>query len=164
LHDVRVPSGKVSKIWRRLGTVLLSVIVLAGAAGLLGVRSRTTSDDSGPWQLTVTYPQVARPGLDIPWRAQVHHAGGLPAKITLAVSTDYFRMFEEQGFYPDADSATNDGHFVYFTFTTRPGNDFMVDYDAYVQPASQIGKSAVVELLVGGSVKARVQLHTWLAP
>ncbi|HEY2273375.1 MAG TPA: hypothetical protein VGH30_11400 [Jatrophihabitantaceae bacterium] len=159
-----MPSGKVSKIWRRVGTGILCLIVIAGAAGLLGVRSRTTSSGSVGWRLTVTYPQIARAGLDVPWRAEVHHSGGLPSKITMAVSTDYFRMFETQGFYPDADSATNDGHFVYFTFTTHPGDDFMVDYDAYVQPGSQLGKSAVVELLIGGSVKARVALHTWLVP
>ena len=164
LRDVRIPDGNVSKTWRRMGTALLVVIVIAGATGLLGVRSRTVSSGSPSWQLSVTYPQVARAGLDVPWRAAVHHSGGLPPKITLAVSTDYFRMFETQGFFPDADSATNDGRFVYFTFVTHPGEDFLVDYDAYIQPASQLGKSGVVELIVGGEVKARVKLRTWLAP
>ena len=57
--------------------------------------------------------QVARSGLDVPWRARVHRDGGVNSELTLAVSSDYFRMFETQGFFPDPESATNDGQFVY---------------------------------------------------
>lgn len=92
------------------------------------------------------------------------HRGGLPSKLTIGVTTDYFRMFETQGFYPDADAVTNDGRFVYLTFDTPPGDTFVVDYDAYIQPSSQIGKSAVVKAIVDGVSVARVSVHTWLTP
>jgi hypothetical protein len=109
-------------------------------------------------------PRTARAGLDVPFTVRVQHTGGLPSSITLAVSTDYFRMFETQGFYPDADSATNDGRFVNLTFTTPSGDDFVLDFDAYIQPGAQRGKSATVELIVRGSTVATVRLHTWLVP
>jgi hypothetical protein len=135
-----------------------------GAVGLFGVHSRTVRTTSNGWTLAVTYPQAARAGLDVPWRARVSHSGGLPSKITLAVSTDYFRMFETQGFFPDPDTVTNDGRFVYFTFDTPAGDDFLVDYDAYIQPGSQLGKSATVKVIVSGQEVAHTSLRTWLVP
>ncbi len=149
---------------QRTGVVVLFVLVVAAAFGVFGVHSRTTSTHGGGYGLSVTYPQTARAGLDVPWRAHVHRAGGFDSAITLAVSTDYWRMFETQGFFPDADSATNDGHFVYFTFQKPQGTDFVLDYDAYIQPAAQLGKSATVKLIVHGRVVAETTLHTWLVP
>jgi hypothetical protein len=165
LADVRrAADGPVPRWGRRLGIVVLLVVVLAGALGFLGVRTRTVHATANGYTLSVTYPQIARAGLDIAWRAHVHHAGGFSGDITIAVSTDYFRMFETQGFYPDADSSTNDGHFVYFNFTKPPGDDFLVDYDAYIQPSSQLGKPATVKLLIGNKLKVQTSLHTWLVP
>jgi hypothetical protein len=164
--DVRRAEEGPPPMWgRRLGTSLLLIIVLLGAVGVLGVHSRTITTSGSGWRMSVTYPQTARAGLDVPWRVRVHHPGGLPDKLTLAVSADYFRMFETQGFFPDADSETNDGKYVYFTFDTSAGSDdFLVDYDAYIQPSAQIGKSGTVELIIGKSVVAKASLHTWLAP
>jgi hypothetical protein len=165
LRDVRTAQESPPKRWpQRIGTVLLFLVVVAGATGLFGVHSRTVRTTGAGWGLSVTYPQAARAGLDVPWRVRVHHAGGFPPKIVIAVTTDYFRMFETQGFFPDADSVTNNGRFVLFTFTTPPGDELLIDYDAYIQPAAQLGKSATVELIVGGEVKARTSLHTWLVP
>jgi YetF C-terminal domain len=89
--------------------VLLLVVVVAGAIGVFGVHSSTVSARANGYLLSVTYARAARPGLDIPFTVRAQHTGSFPSSITLAVSTDYFRMFETQGFYPDADSATNDG-------------------------------------------------------
>ena len=114
--------------------------------------------------MRITYPQMARAGLDVPWRAQVHHAGGLPKTLTIAVSTDYFRMFETQGFYPDAQSIDQRRHVRLLHLHHPPGDDFLVDYDAYIQPSSQIGKSATVELIVAKQVVVSTTLHTWLMP
>lgn len=142
----------------------MTLVVLAGATGLLGVHSGSVTATNGDWSLSITYPRTARAGLDVPWRADVHHTGGLPKTVTLAVSSDYFEMFETQGFYPDASSATNDGQFVDFQFTTPPGDDLVVEYDAYIQPAAQFGKSATVEVLVDGIVQVSTSLHTILVP
>jgi hypothetical protein len=145
---------------------LLCVIVAAGAIGVFGVHSRTataTGSKDG-YRLSVVFPQTARAGLDVPWRAIVASSDGFTSAITIAVSTDYFRMFETQGFYPDPDEQTNDGRFVYFSFNKPRGHTFVLDYDAYIQPASQIGKSATVEVLVHNAVVARTTIHTWLVP
>src|SRR3954471_16764782 len=70
LHDVR-RDAHVGRWARRVGLTVLLLVVIAGAAGLFGVRSRTTVKHAGAYTLTVTYPQVARAGLDVPWRLRV---------------------------------------------------------------------------------------------
>jgi hypothetical protein len=144
--------------------VLLTGLVVAGALGVFGVHSSTVRTSSNGYDLSVTYPKVARAGLDVPWRAHVHNDAGLPDQFTIAISSDYFRMFETQGFYPTADSMSNDGRFVSFHFVGAQGADFVLEYDAYIQPASQVGKSATVELIVDGQVVAQASIKTWLVP
>src|SRR3954469_4632052 len=165
LVDVSDGNSRRFSVWgRRAGVVLLLVVVVVGGLGILGVHSRTVGTQSNGYTLEVRYPQTARAGLDVPWRVHVHRSGGFTQAITIAVSTDYFRMFETQGFYPDAESSTNDGRFVYFNFSRPHGEEFVMDYDAYIQPAAQIGKSATVRLIVGGSTQCSVSIRTWLVP
>ena len=114
LADVKPGDCTRTSIWgRRAGLSLLLAIVVAGAFGVFGVHSRTVTTHANGYTLEVLYPQTARAGLDVPVRFTVHHPGGFDQGITIAVSTDYFRMFETQGFYPDADRSSNDGQFVY---------------------------------------------------
>lgn len=162
LRDVR-RDAYVGRWARRAGLTVLLLIVVAAAFGVFGVHSRTTTKRAGGYSLTVTYPQVARAGLDVPWRVHVSYPSA-PKAITIAVSSDYFRMFETQGFYPNPDSQTNDGHFVGFTFQSPPSDGMELEYDAYIQPAAQIGKSATIKVLVNGSVVVATKIRTWLVP
>lgn len=165
LYDVTTADEGRAPVWgRRVGVALLVVIVALGATGSFGVRSRSVHATTGGYTLQVTYPQVARAGLDVPFRTTVHHSGGFDAELTIAISSDYFRMFETQGFYPDADSVTNDGQFVYLTFSRPDSEDFVLEYDAYIQPAAQLGKSATVQVIVGHTVVVESHLRTWLLP
>jgi hypothetical protein len=149
---------------RRLGTAVLFLVVLAGALGVFGVHSATTRTSSSGYQLTVIYARTARAGLDVPFRVKVHRDAGFSGDLTIAISLDYFRMFETQGFFPDPDSASNDGTFYGMTYNKPAGTNFELDYDAYIQPSSQIGKSATIKIIVGGQTVASTSIHTWLAP
>src|SRR3954447_9028143 len=101
-------------LWgRRIALVAMFVIVAAGASGWLGVRAHTTSASGAGYDLTLTYPKVARPGLDIPWELRLEHPGGFSGDITIAVSADYFDIFEFQGMHPEPSDETADGDFVY---------------------------------------------------
>src|ERR1700709_1582814 len=120
--DVKAGNCSPASIWgRRAGLALLLAVVIAGAFGVFGVHSRTVTTHANGYTLEVLYPQTARAGLDVPWRVTVHKPGGFDQGITIAVSADYFRMFETQGFYPDAASSSNDGQFVYFNFDQPDG-------------------------------------------
>ena len=162
LSDVR-REPHVGRWWRRGGLALLLLIVVVGATGWLGVHSRTTIRRAGGYTLRVTYPQVARAGLDTPFRVHVDYPSA-PKSITIAISSDYFRMFETQGFYPNPDSQKNDGRFVQFQYNGPPSDGMELEYDAYVQPAAQLGKSATIKVIVNGVVVVQTKIRTWLLP
>lgn len=135
-------------LWsRRLLLGVLLAVVLAGVAGLLGVRSETTSASGGGYQLTVTYASVARGGLDVPWQVTVTNPDGFGKEVTVAVTGDYFDIYETQGFTPEPSASVRDAETLYLTFDAPDGDVFTVDYDAYIQPSSQVGRDATVSVV-----------------
>jgi hypothetical protein len=168
LADVAPPRPRRrARAGRRAVLALLAVVVASGAVGELGVRTASASAASSDgWQLKVWYPHIARGGLDVEFRVQVHHDGGFGKDdITLALSRRYFDIFETQGFHPDTDTTTSDGKLIYLSFTPpESGDDFTVDYDAYIQPASQQGRRAELSLMDGQHKRLTVHFHTWLVP
>jgi hypothetical protein len=146
-------------------TVLL-VIVVAALASLLGVRTGTAGTESEGWRLSLRYPEVARPGLDVQWRATISHPGGLGKEVTLAITGDYFNIFETQGFHPEPADETRDGNTLYLTFTAPSGGTLVVDFDTYVQPASQAGVAATVAVVDPHTLTTLAAVHvtTHLVP
>ncbi len=151
-------------VFARLALLLLTVIVLLGAGGVLGLHTSRVSAVGGGYRVQLDYPRMARAGLDVVWHATVEHRGGFDKTVTLAVTGDYFGMFETQGFFPGPDSEMRSGDTLYLTFLAPPGDILTVDYDAYVQPASQIGRDGSLSVLSGGNRVATVSFSTWLAP
>ena len=165
LADVRpVEEGPRPTLWRRLLVALLTVIVVAGSAGLFGVRSSEATASAGGWTVSVTYASVARAGLDVPWKVTVRREGGFTAPVILAVTADYFGIYEEQGLDPAPATETADGERLYWTFDPPPGDELAIDFDAYIQPSSQLGAAGEVTVLDGGAEVVAVPFRTWLVP
>jgi hypothetical protein len=135
-------------VWgRRVFLTMLLMIVLTGASGFLGIRSTTSTTSGNGYSLSVDHASVARAGLDVPWQVTVTRVGGFEQSITLAVTGDYFDMYETQGFTPEPSAMVRDADTLYLTFDAPEGDTFTVDYDAYVQPASQRGQGATVSVV-----------------
>ena len=166
LDDVRTTGENTAGLrGRRIALTVMLVVVLAGASGWLGVRAQTTTASGGGYDLSVTYPRVARSGLDVPWELRLEHPGGFQDDIVIAVSADYYDIFEFQGMHPEPSDETSDGRFVYLTFKPPPSGDvFTTSLDTYVQPASQIGRHATVRAIIAGQPVAEVSYSTWLVP
>ena len=161
----RTRDNRRGVIGRRIAIGLMALFVLVGATGFLGVKARTVRASGGGYSMTLTYPQIARPGLDIPWRLTVHHPGGFKGDITIAVSNRYWDIFEFQGLHPSPSDETASSDFVYLTFAPpEEGDSFSVSLDTYIQPSSQVGRSATTQLIVGGATMAQVHYKTWLVP
>ncbi len=110
LGDIRTAAaGPRPTGWRRILVGLLVLIVGAGATGLLGVHSTTGTGSGDGYEVTVEYAAVARAGLDVPWQVQVRRAGGFGGPVTLAVTADYFDIYEEQGLDPQPTAESSDG-------------------------------------------------------
>lgn len=149
---------------RRAMVAVLALVVAAALVGLLGVHTSTATASRGGYTMSLRYPNVARAGLDVEWQVTVRHPGGFGKELTLAVTGDYFDIFETQGFHPEPSDETRDAHTLYLTFQAPPGDTFVVYYDAYIQPASQQGKSARIALLDQGRAVVWIYYRTRLAP
>jgi hypothetical protein len=165
-QDVPLDEGShVGALWvRRAVLTLLGLVVLADLVGLLGVHTSSATASRGGYTMTLRYPGVARAGLDIQWQVTVTHPGGFGKELTLGVTGDYFDIFETQGFHPNPSAETRDGHTLYLTFDAPPGDTFVVYYDAYIQPASQQGKSARVAVIDHGQPAVWIDYRTRLVP
>jgi hypothetical protein len=165
LADVQPAHLRRRARWgRRFILALAGVLVLAGATSLLGVRTASASASAGGWSMTVRYPQIARAGMDVQWQVKVTHPGGFPEPIRLAVDASYFDIFETQGFHPEPSTETRDGSLLRLEFDPPPGDVFVVDFDAYIQPSSQLGRRSHVYLLDGDQPRLSLGYRTWLWP
>lgn len=145
----------------------LVVVVGAAATGLLGVRTDTVVATGEAYRLTVDYAAVARAGLDVPLRVQVDRLDGadFDDDVTLEFNDRYLSIFETQGFLPDPDQSVAVGDSIRMTFN-RPteGSSFVFNYDAYIQPASQVGTDGRISLIVDDAPVATAMFETTLLP
>lgn len=163
VHPATPRSG--ARAGRRAILVLLAIVALLGATSMLGVQTATVTAQAEGYQVQVDYPRIARSGLDVTWRVTVRHPGGFGSEpITLAVSARYFDIFEHQAFYPSPSAETGDGSMLYLEFDPPAGDVFSVDFDAYVQPSSQLGRRGEVALMDAERRRVSVTYRTWLIP
>lgn len=166
LEGIQETGQSLPSVWARRGFLsVLTVFVVAGGLGFLGVHSATARASEDGWSVSVLHASVARAGLDVPFEIRVRHLGGFGKDITLALTGHYFDIYETQGFEPEPSEATRDAHTLYLTFTAPPkGQELVVSYDAYVQPSSQVGQSGRVGVMDGDQELATVRFETALLP
>jgi len=151
--------------WGRRGFLFAVLLILiAGLLGYLGMKKGTVSATGGGYQLHLTYPRIARAGLDVPWELTITHPGGFDGPVVVEVTGAYFDIFESQGISPEPSDETSDGDWDRMTFAQPVGDTLTIDLDIYVQPASQIGRGGTARVLDHGSPAASLDFHTWLLP
>ena len=95
-------------------TLVLTVIMALGVVDAFGwfdaygVDSATVRADGGGYGLEVVYPSVSRPALASPFEIVVTRDGGFDGPITLAISRDYLKMWDENGLVPAPAGETSD--------------------------------------------------------
>ena len=166
LPEVRDPADiRRARDKRRVGLALLTLFVLAGAAGLFGTKTGHKSAAAGGYLVTVTYPQVSRPGHAVRYEVEVKRAGGFDGPIHMRLSSAYFDLFDENGFDPDPDSNTTTGAYDLYEFSPPPGDTFVVSSDTRVEPARQRGESGEASVLDdGGRPIVTVRYRTRIFP
>ncbi|MGH9011877.1 MAG: hypothetical protein ACRDYF_18815 [Acidimicrobiia bacterium] len=153
-----------SRILRRLFMTLLFAVLAVGAAGRLGVYSRTTTIQGGGYQLTVTYGQMTRPGLATPWSLEIHHPGGFDGPITVSTNTKYLDLFDENGFDPQPSKSTATPEEVIWEFDPPDGDTLGVSLDARLEPGAQWGRTGETSVLVDGQPVVTAKYKTWVLP
>jgi hypothetical protein len=151
--------------WGRRGFLIaILLVVIAALAGYLGMQTRTVSATSGGYRLQLEYPHIARPGMDTPWQLTITHPGGFDGPVDVQVTGSYFDIFESQGVTPQPSKETEDDHWWTMTFDKPPGDTLVIDFDIYVQPFSQEGRSGTARVLEDGRPAASLDFRTRLVP
>jgi hypothetical protein len=157
-----------ARLFRRAFLVFVAVVVGAGDLGLLGVKTATRSASAGGYDLEVRFPRVIRPGLAATWSLDIHKAGGFAdgELVRVRLRSDYFDMFDENGFDPDPVSSTSDGTYLVEEFEAPRGGDTLsLSFDSRVEPGVQKGTggdAAVVD--DAGAVLAQIYWSTIVVP
>jgi hypothetical protein len=151
-------------IGRRVGTIFLAVFVLLGATWVFGVRDDEVSGSGGGFDLTVQYAKTTRPGLDTPWSAKIHRAGGFEHPVELRTTAAYWKLFDENGYSPPPDAVRQDSKYLVMEFAKPLGDEIVVSFDGRVSPAVQGGVEAETAVLADGQVAVSVNYRTRVMP
>ena len=148
------------------GVMVLAVVDGIGSVDAVGVDDGTVSASSGPVDLTVRYPSVARPGLAAPFEIVVEQEGGFPEDtVSIAVSDAFLAIWDLNGVFPAPSGETSDGEVVVWELDAPDGDVLTVRLDARIEPARQEGVDARVAVLDGsGDELVAVDFTTAVRP
>jgi hypothetical protein len=154
---------------RRAFAVGVSVFLLLTLLGVFGVSTTTSSGSGGGYDVRVTHARVTRPGLATRFEIEIARSDGSPLRgpVTLAVSSSYLGMFDENGLDPQPASETAGPGQVVWEFDPPPaaaGGALVVSLDARLEPGVHWGRDGFVRVMDGATVAAEVRFRTWVAP
>lgn len=140
------------------------VFLALGFANVFGIRTATASATGGGYALRVTYASASRPGLATPWSVEVRRPGGFTGPVTLATSSSYFEIFDENALDPEPSSSTSRGEAIVWEFDQPMGNVLTISLDARIEPKYKGGRQAVTSILEQGKEVVSVRYRTRIFP
>jgi len=155
-------AARRARNWHRIGIAILVVVVALALTGVLGQRTSTVS--GGSYLLSVTYPSVMRPGVDVRWNVVVTNPNGFGDTLTIAMSRHYFDLFDLNSLRPDADSTTSTGDAIVYSWNSPPGHVFVFALDAYAEYGEHFGLDGFTSIEVQGRPVVTAGYHTRWVP
>lgn len=111
----------------------------------------------------LTYPQVARPALAVPYEVVVTRPGGFDLPIEVRLTLSFLESFDENGVNPEPAESTTDGGEVVWTFDPPMGDNLTLSLDTRVEPGVQWRRRGT--LTVSSGTERVVLDHTmWVLP
>lgn len=142
----------------------LGIVDILGWVDVYGVDSATVRAAGGGYVLEVQYPSVTRPALASPFEIVVTSESGFDGPVTLAVTRDYLKMWDENGLLPAPSGETSRGEWVEWDFDPPDAGVLTVYYDARIEPAVQSGRAGAVAVLDDGQSVVEVNFRTEVRP
>lgn len=151
---------------RRVGIVVLSLFVLAGAVGLLGTHTSTTTVRAEGYEMTVTYPRISRPGHAVKVRVEIKKEGGFGQQpVQLRYRTEWLEMFDENAFTPAPNAETAGPGYTEDEFLPPRGDVFVMTVDTRIEPARQRGEHGWFSVVdEDGTAILTADVTTWIWP
>lgn len=157
----------VETVLRAISLIFVGVVVLAGLAGFLGVRTSTAQASGNGLTVSVEHASVTRPGLATPFSVAVATEDGtaLPEQITTRINSDYLAMFDENGLEPEPASSYQNGRWTWWTFDVPQGhNELEVSFDVRLEPAVQWGREGSATVEIDDDEQVTVEFVTRVMP
>lgn len=159
------PRGTAGCWLRRLAVGLLVLIVLAGAAGVLGPRTADTSASGGGYDLEVEYPRVTRAGQPAPLHFSITREGGFDEPVQVALCDEFFDNVDFQSWYPTPSAETGDPESLVYEFDPPREDTLEVSLDARTAPGQFGGaEKCRIEVLDKDVPVTSVTFTTWRMP
>ena len=111
----------------------------------------------------MTYPQVARPALAVPFEVEVSRPDGFDEQIEIRLERSWLESFDENGVLPTPAEEAADGDDVVWTFDPPDGTVFTLALDTRVEPGVQWKRSGTTTVTVG-SERIDVGYTMWIFP
>jgi hypothetical protein len=153
-----------ARLLRRSGLVVVSLIVLAGAIGVFGIRTRTVTASGDGYTMTLQYPATDRSDQPAHWVLSVQRDGGFSRPVQIGVTQSYLDLLDLNAIEPEPSASKNVGGFVVWTFDPPAGDVLRVLLDANIQLNAHFGAGAQVVVFDRGLPAVRVNYRTWVAP
>jgi len=170
LAQPRIAEVRRKRLLYTFTTIVLTALMAIGVGDALGwwsvygVSTERRSAAAGEYTLSVRYPTVSRPALASQLEIAVSNTSGFDGPITIAITLDYFTLWDENGLVPAPDGETTDGDRVLWEFAPPTGNDLHIFYDARIEPTAQTGQDATVALVVDDVDIISIDIETEVRP
>jgi|tagenome__1003787_1003787.scaffolds.fasta_scaffold20144492_2 hypothetical protein len=151
-------------LWRRAGTTVLVLILLAALGGWFGLRTATKQASQGAVTTRLHYAQITRRGVDTPWDLDVNRQGGLGDDVTVRVSLSYLDLLDQHAISPQPDTESTSGDMIEWTFSKPPGDTFHLRLDAEASPSAPFGRHHANTSIRVGSDETNTSFSTWIMP
>ena len=152
-------------------TSLLSLVMLTAVLDgldmldLFGPDEDRAHASGGGYALVVEHPSITRPALATVFRIAVTHAGGFGEEpVQIAVSRSYLESFDVNGVIPATSGETAEGRWIIWEFDPPPGDEFVVTYEARLEPGVQWSRRGEVAVMVDDEPVARTHFETKVRP
>src|SRR4051812_18665381 len=160
--DRRVRRGRVI---RRLFTALLVAFVVAAAAGVFGVRTRTVRATRGDLSVRLHYSAVNRRGVTSAWELVVQRLGGFDNAVRVRVSSRYLDTLDLRGVAPEPAASTTDAAMTEYTFTRPRSSTLTMRIDSEVDPGASPGRHRGIAIVrTGDAPPLTLHFLTWVLP
>ena len=149
---------------RRIGIAAIAAIVILASIGALGQKTHTVTATGGGYTLTVTYPSVVRPGLDVRFEISVSNPSGFGKSLTLGFKRHYFDIFDLNSGRPDADNSWSDAFTIFYSWNSLQGTSFHFSLDMYAEYGEHFGVDGATSVIVGTRPVTTATYHTRWVP
>lgn len=149
--------------YRRVGVVVLAVVVVLACLGWLGPKDGSATGTAGSTSVTVTYPQITRSGVDTAIEVAIEREGAGPVRIELPASAvDEFGL---QTYVPAPASQAVRGDTLVVTFEGLPAGEVTLRLLGRMPTRATLGRFTHPLLVAAGSPEPlEVDLRTWVLP